>query len=103
MIVQRILAVIAAMFLVGAVALAALGPPGVPLIQSLFLIDHDLPGEIQGFVDAHLAHWLWGYLLMPLMLRPAWLLPAVAGIICAGVSMSLGFRHAQRDRHTRRS
>ena len=30
------------MFLVGAVALAMLGPPEVPLGQVLFMIDHDL-------------------------------------------------------------
>ena len=50
MIAQRILAVLAAMFLVGAVALATLGPPEVPLGQALFMIDHDLMDATHSFI-----------------------------------------------------
>jgi hypothetical protein len=100
---QRTLAIIAAIFLVGAVALATLGPPGVPLGQTLILIDHDLLHAIQAFVETHLARWFWGYLLVPLLLRPAWLLPAAIGIICAGLSITLASRHAASNQHRRRS
>ena len=55
MIAQRILAVVAAMFLVGAVAVAMLGPPEVPLGQLLFMIDHDLMDATHNFIGAHIA------------------------------------------------
>lgn len=42
MIARRILAVLSAILLVGAIALAMLGPPEVPLGQAIFMVDHDL-------------------------------------------------------------
>ena len=101
MIVQRILAILAAMLLVGAVALAMLGPPEVPLGQALFLIDHDLIEAVHGFIGTHLASWLWDYLLLPLMLRPAWLVPAGLGLICGGMSLSLSTRKSTHRSHRR--
>ena len=76
MIAQRVFAVLAAMLLVGAVALATLGPPEVPLGQMLFMIDHDLMGALHGGIERHLWVWMWDYLVQPLMVRPAWLVPA---------------------------
>ena len=101
MIAQRILAVLAAMLLVGAVALAMLGPPQVPLGQVLFMIDHDLMDATHNFIGTHIATWLWDYLIVPLMVRPAWLVPAGLGLICGGVSLSLSTRKATRRSHRR--
>ncbi len=101
MIAQRILAVLAAMLLVGAVAIATLGPPGVPLGQVLFMIDHDLMNALHSSVEQHLATWMWDYLAVPLLLRPAWLLPAAAGIICAGLALSLSSRKSAHRSHRR--
>jgi hypothetical protein len=100
---QRVLAVLAAILLIASVSIGTLGPPGLPLGQTLNLIDRSILGTIQGAVDQHLAHWVWTYLLVPWMVRPAWLLPASFGVVCAGVSMTLASRHAARDRHRRRS
>ena len=101
MIAQRILAVVAATLLVGAVALAMLGPPAVPLGQVLFMVDHDLMEAAHRFIGSHLANWLWDYLVVPLMLRPAWMVPAALGIICAGVSLSLSTRKSTHRSHRR--
>jgi hypothetical protein len=98
---QRILAVSAAVLLVGAVALAMLGPPGVPLGQVLFMINHDLVEAVHTFVGTHLAMWLWDYLIVPVMIRPAWLVPAGLGLICGGVSLSLSTRKSARRSHRR--
>jgi hypothetical protein len=98
---QRILAVLAAMLLVGAVALAMLGPPEVPLGQLLFMVNHDLMDGVHNFIGTHLATWLWDYLLAPLMLRPAWMVPAGLGIICAGMSVSLSTRKTTHRSHRR--
>jgi hypothetical protein len=98
---QRILAVLAAALLVGAVALAMLGPPEVPLGQVLFMINHDLMEAVHGFIGTHLASWLWDYLLVPLLVRPAWLVPAAFGLIFGGVSLSLSTRKTARRSHRR--
>ena len=101
MIAQRILAVLAAALLVGAVALAMLGPPDVPLGQAIFMIDHDLMEAAHRFVGLHLASWLWDYVLVPLLIRPAWLVPAGLGLVCGGVSLSLSTRNSARRSHRR--
>jgi hypothetical protein len=98
---QRILAVLAAILLVGAVALAMLGPPEVPLGQAVFMIDHDLMEGMHRFVGTHLATWLWDYVIVPVLVRPAWLVPAALGLICGGVSLSLSTRKAARRSHRR--
>ena len=99
MIAQRILAVAAAVLMIGAFALATLGPPGVPLGHVLFLLT---PTAVN-WVSAHLPSWAWMNLIMPLMLRPAWLLPASFGIVSAGASMTLASRpQTHRSRQQRR-
>ena len=98
---QRILAVLAAMLLVGAVALAMLGPPAVPLGQMLFMFDHDLMNAVHSFIGTHLAGWLWDYLIAPLLLRPAWLVPAALGLILGGMSLSLSSRKSTHRSHRR--
>ena len=101
MIAQRILAVLAALMLVGAVALAMLGPPSVPLGQALFMLNHDLMDVLHSGVERHLSAWLWENIAMPLLLRPAWLVPAALGLICAGISLSLSTRKSARRSHRR--
>jgi len=100
---QRILAVLAAMFLVGAAALAMLGPPSVPLGQALFMLDHDLMDALHSGIEKHVSAWLWDNLVMPIMLRPAWMAPAAMGLILGGVSLSLSTRKKSAHRSHRRS
>ncbi len=89
------------MLLVGAVALAMLGPPSVPLGQALFMLDHDLMNALRSGIEKHLPAWLWDYVAVPLMLRPAWLVPAAMGLICAGMSLSLSTRKSAHRSHRR--
>jgi hypothetical protein len=98
---QRVLAVLSAMLLVGAVALAMLGPPAVPLGQALFMLDHDVMNVVRGSIERHLSAWLWDNVAVPLMLRPAWLVPAALGLICAGMSLSLSTRKSTHRSHRR--
>jgi len=98
---QRVLAVVSAVLLVGAIALAMLGPPQVPLGQLLFMVDHDLMEAVHQFVGSHLASWLWDYLLVPVLVRPAWLVPGAIGLICGGMSLSLSTRKSAHRSHRR--
>jgi hypothetical protein len=101
-IVQRILAVLAASLLVGAVALAMLGPPDMPLGAALFLIDHDLVHAFQGGIQAHFDRWMWDDVVLPFLVRPVWLLPAFLGLVLAGVSLTLSNNQRQSQRSQRR-
>jgi hypothetical protein len=98
---QRIFAVLAAVTLVGAVALAMLGPPDVPLGQVMFMIDHDLMDALHSGVERHLASWFWDYLVAPLMVRPAWLVPAGIGLVFAGFALTLSNRKPAHRSHRR--
>lgn len=98
---QRILAVLAAGLLVGAVALAILAPPSLPFGQVLLMLDNDATDAAHAFVGRHFAEWMWSDLAMPLLLRPAWLVPATLGLICAGAATSLYSRKSAGRSHRR--
>lgn len=89
MIVQRVLAVLAAVLLVGAVAVAVLGPPDMSLGAALLVVNHDLLDTLQGGIEAHFDHWLWADVVLPVLVRPAWLLPASVGLVFAGAALTL--------------
>ena len=88
MIVQRTLAIISAVLLVAAVGIATFGPQSVSLGQGLYLIDHEALDTLMAWSNRMLGHWAWASLIEPMLVRPAWLLPASIGIICSGLSMS---------------
>ncbi len=96
MIVSRTFAVLAALLLVGAVALAMLAPPELPLGQALFLLDHRLPDALRGGIEGHGGGWVWREMVLPVLRRPAWLVPASIGLLCAGASLTFGSSGAGR-------
>jgi len=90
--VERILAVLAAAFLVLAFALANLFPATMPLSQLIAMIDHPLLLALQDGVRDHLSEWAWQALFLPVLLRPAWLFPLGMGIVLGGASLTLASR-----------
>jgi hypothetical protein len=98
---QRALAVLAAALLVAAVALATFGPESISLGQALYLVDSDFLDRLPGWCNRVLGHWAWQDIIQPLLLRPAWLLPASAGIVSAGLSMTLSYRKTTHRSHRR--
>jgi len=98
---QRILAVLSAILLVGSVAIATVGPPLVSLGQALYLLDEGLVERLHVFVAGHLADWAWSGVAVPLLVRPAWLIPAAIGLIFAGMALSLPNRKQARRSHRR--
>ncbi|MBN8908116.1 MAG: hypothetical protein J0H99_16085, partial [Rhodospirillales bacterium] len=93
MIVQRVLAVLSAALLVGAVALATLGPPRLPLGQALFMFDHDAMQGLRSAVEHVAGDWVWRIVVVPMLVRPAWLIPAGLGLICGGAALSASTRN----------
>ncbi|HEY0418495.1 MAG TPA: hypothetical protein VGC80_03145, partial [Acetobacteraceae bacterium] len=96
----RVLAVLSAACLVGAVALATILPPTLSLGQLLARIDHSALVAMQNWTGQHLSEWVWAQLALPLLVRPDWLLPVALGLVLGGAALTLGSRHgaAQRRR-----
>jgi hypothetical protein len=88
------------MLLVAAFALATLEPPDMPLGSFLYSIDAGLLNLLQAGIQRHLTPWIWDRLMVPVLIRPAWLLPAAAGLLCAGGAASLAI--TSNPRSTRR-
>ncbi len=97
MIASRICAAFAALFLVTAVAIAALTPFGMTLGQGLMLLD----GAWLTWLQKQSPAWGWTWLELPFLLRPLWLIPAGVGLICAGAAASLNFGRASPSRRKR--
>jgi len=98
---QRTLAILSAVLLVFAVAIAMLGPRAVTLARALTQIDGHLVQTLHTWIDRYLSTWIWSEMIMPLLQRPAWLLPAAAGIVCMGLSVSLSYRKRAHQSHRR--
>ncbi len=93
----RVFAVLAAVFFVTAVALAALTPAGLTLGQGLVQMD----GTALGWLQRHSMAWAWDWIELPFLLRPLWLIPATLGLVCAGLAMSFNFGRASPSRRKR--
>ena len=101
MIAQRVLAVIAAALLVAAVAIATFGAESISLGQALNRFDHDILGRLPAWSGRFVGDWVWTAVIQPMLGRPAWLIPAFAGIVFAGLSMSLSNRKTTHRSHRR--
>ena len=89
MITQRVLAVLSAILLVSAVAIATFGPQSISLGQAIYLFDHDFLDRLPLWSTQNLGKWMWDSVIQPLLVRPAWLIPASLGIVCLGLSFSI--------------
>ncbi len=101
MIAQRVLAVLSATLLVAAVAVATFGPESITLGQALDLLDHDMITQLPTWSTRTLGGWTWNAVIQPLLIRPDWLIPASAGIVCLGLSLSLFNRKTPHRSHRR--
>ena len=77
---SRICTSFAACFLVLAFAVAALGPVGLSLADAVHRLDDTLLASLHRRSPAS----VWRALVLPLLVRPAWVLPAALGIVCSG-------------------
>jgi hypothetical protein len=98
---QRVLAVISAILLVAAVAIATFGPESISLGPALYLLDHDVLDKLPGWSTRMMGNWFWSSVIQPLLVRPAWLIPASIGIVCVGLSVSLSNRKTTHRSHRR--
>ena len=97
----RAFAVLAAVLLVGSVALAALLPEGTSLGQFLHMIDSTAPRHLQAAVVQVLGHGVTTALVVPFLVRPAWLIPVCLGIMCAGGAVTAMTQVSTRTKQRR--
>ena len=93
----RIFAVLAAIFLVVSIGIAALTPLGLTLAQWLL----SLNATAVDWAHTHSPAWVWTWIELPFLLRPLWLLPACLGVIAGGLALSLNLGRASPSRRRR--
>ncbi len=98
MIASRIFTVLAAVALVASFALATLLPPLEPLGLVLLQADRDSVSVLQAGITTHLSAGVWTDIAAPCLERPAWLLPAMLGIVLCGLALSTRPRRATQKR-----
>ncbi|WP_428394915.1 hypothetical protein [Lichenicoccus sp.] len=98
----RVFAALCAGALVCAFAIAALLPPEMDLGTMLVTMDPPVLASIHGFFVGHGAPGIYSHLLLPFLLRPGWMLPAMFGVIAGGIAFSVNHNGHNRQ-STRRS
>ena len=99
----KILAVLSAALLVGAVALGTLGPQEMNLGETLTALDHIHYAAVEDYVRTHISAWLWEHPVRSLLVRPPWLLPAAVGVLLAGAAMTTATSQKAPNSRRRRS
>lgn len=97
MIAQRVLAVLAAFWLVLAVAIASLGARSLTLETGLRWLNRGMAEAMFDWAGRGGGSWLWTRVLEPFLMRPAWLAPVCLGVICLGLMLTLP-RRTRADR-----
>lgn len=92
LIIARGLLILAAVCFVGAASLAILYPPYMSLNWLMFRMNSEWPGSLQDIVRGSLGDDAWRLVAVPLLRRPAWLLPLSAAIVFAGLAITLRSR-----------
>ncbi len=87
----KIMAATGALALVASFAMATLLRPFMSLGQLLTSIDQPLLMAWDKAERSGVSLWLWGNVAVPLLLRPAWLMPAMLGIVCVGAAAHLAW------------
>lgn len=99
----KVFAVLAAVFLVSAVAVGTLGPIDMSLGDGLSALDKVRMAAVERFVRMHISGWLWDHPLKALFGRPIWLLPASIGLVLAGASCTAATSRNPLNSRRRRS
>ncbi len=101
MIAFRVFAVLAAALLVGAIALGTLEPADMSLLQAISLAAPAMPEHLQHALSGRFGHFLWINIVIPLLVRPLWLVPTSLGLVCAGAAATFFPSPSGHTKHRR--
>ena len=93
----RTFTLLSALFLVGAIALAALMPRGMTLSRGIGMIN----ASLEPWMRTHSSTWAQEWLEIPFLGRPLWMLPTVLGVVFAGIAASATLGSASPTRRRR--
>jgi hypothetical protein len=82
----------ALVFFLTSAAMAVVLPADEALESTLKALDPTAVEALHRGGQAILPSGLWRYLVVPVLMRPAWLLPACIGIVAIGLAMTSGRR-----------
>jgi hypothetical protein len=89
---MRLFIGLAVVFFVAALCAASLLPADLPLGHWIYTLNADLMDRLPGLCQRYLPSFVWFWILLPVLLRPVWMLPAAFGIIAAGLATTLSSR-----------
>jgi hypothetical protein len=99
--IARIFTVLAAVFLVGAVALATMLSADMTLHEAIHAIDAAGADDLQHTLARIFGKTLWDWVIAPVLLRPVWMVPLSMGLICVGGALTASFHAPPKTRHKR--
>jgi hypothetical protein len=99
--IPRVFAVLAAVLLVGSVALASLLPADMTLRQAIYALDNDISAGLQRTITASFGRGLWEAIVVPVLERPIWLIPVCLGLICIGGAVTAHTQATPRTKQRR--
>ena len=89
LILYRMLVAFAAACFVVAFAIAALAPLGLTLAGGLLLLDQTTLSSLRRIVVQDASNGVWYRVVVPFLIRPAWILPVMLGIVSTGLAMTV--------------
>jgi hypothetical protein len=89
---ERVLAVLAAICLVGAFALCMLIGSMTSLARLISMINHDFLVAVQNAVRSNLSVWAWDDICVPFLARPSWLPLLGLALIFGGAALTISSR-----------
>ncbi|WP_419728916.1 hypothetical protein [Lichenicola sp.] len=89
LILYRLLVAFAAACFVSAFAIAALAPLGLTLAGGLLLLDETTLSSLRRIVVHDASNGMWSGVVVPFLVRPAWILPVMLGVISTGLAMTV--------------
>jgi hypothetical protein len=87
-ILPRVLAILAAICLVGAFSLALFYPATMPLQRVVAQFDQQILANIQDWIRSHWGDRVWSIIFVPVLARPGWLMPLAGALVLAGLALT---------------
>ena len=97
----RLFAVVAAVLLVGSIALASLVPADMNLRQAINTLDGMATEHAQHMFVGVFGRGFWEAVLVPLLVRPVWMIPVSLGLICVGAAVTALSQASPRPKQRR--
>jgi hypothetical protein len=91
LVLAKVVAGFGALSLVAAFAMAMLLRPFMSLGQLIMSIDQPFLTALDQTPRTGGALWIWSHLAVPVLLRPAWMMPTMLGIVLVGLAAQLAW------------